>query len=152
MRIHDHRRKSAPSTLCLTISRNERTIFNMDKEYSNRISKSSAGNGVRPLSTVIKTLEVLDLLAQFREEVRLTDIAAAMKVSKPTAFQRLLTLVKAGWVEQLDDGRYRLTLKAVGIGGAALEQAHLGARTISLLKDLVDAAGETASLAVLQDG
>ena len=64
----------------------------------------------------------------------------------------MLTLIRAGWVEQIDDGAYRLTLRAVGIAGSALQQAGLGSSTASLLTQLSDLVGETASMAVLQDG
>lgn len=123
----------------------------MDIEYSNRIS-SEQGGGVRPLSTVLKTLEALDALAAFPRGVKLYELADHLGISRPTVYQRLLTLVEAGWVEQIEETRYRLSLKAVGIGGAALEQANLGERTVPLLKELAAEARETASLAVLQGG
>ncbi|WP_244846194.1 IclR family transcriptional regulator [Mesorhizobium sp. L-8-3] len=123
----------------------------MDTEYSNRISETQT-NGVRPLSTVLKTMEVLDALATFPRGVKLFELADHLAISRPTAYQRLLTLVEAGWVEQIEESRYRLSLKAVGIGGAALEQANLGERTVPLLKELAAEARETASLAVLQGG
>lgn len=104
------------------------------------------------MSTALKTLEVLEVLAQFPREARLSEIADRLGVSRPTAFQRLLTLVRAGWVEQMKDSSYRLSLKLVGMAGAALEQANLGQRTIVALRELAAAAGETASMAVLQEG
>lgn len=108
------------------------------------------GESVRALSTPLKTLEVLDYLATKRRSVRLSEAAADMKAGRATVYQRLITLVEAGWVEQLADTSFRLSLKAVGIGGAALEQANLGERTVPYLKDLAAQTHETASLAVLQ--
>ena len=124
----------------------------MDSLYSNRISSEEPVSGVRPLSTALKTLEVLEALAQFPQQARLTEISDKLGVSRPTAFQRLLTLVRAGWIEQMEDSSYRLSLKLVGMAGAALEQAHLGQRTLVALRELATAARETASLAVLQEG
>ncbi|MDI6025636.1 IclR family transcriptional regulator [Corticibacterium sp. UT-5YL-CI-8] len=100
----------------------------------------------------MKTLDVLEILAQFPQQARLSEIADKLGVSRPTAFQRLLTLVRAGWIEQMEDSSYRLSLKLVGMAGAALEQAHLGQRTLVALRELATAARETASLAVLQEG
>jgi len=106
--------------------------------------------GVRPLSTPLKTLELLDYLATKPQNVRISEAASELGAGRATIYQRLVTLVEAGWVEQLPDTSFRLSLKAVGIGGAALEQANLGERTIPYLKELAAACNETASLAVLQ--
>ena len=105
---------------------------------------------MRPLSTPLKTLELLDYLATKPQNVRISEAASELGAGRATIYQRLVTLVEAGWVEQLPDTSFRLSLKAVGIGGAALEQANLGERTIPYLKELAAACNETASLAVLQ--
>ncbi len=121
----------------------------MDTVYSNRIQEQS---GVRPLSTVLKTLAVLDILAGSSRGMRLPEIATAMNLSRPTAYQRLLTLVEAGWVEQDEDMRYRLTMHACRMAAAALEHADLGTRVHPVLEALVQRVKETASLAVLDRG
>jgi len=121
----------------------------MDTEYSNRIQAQS---GVRPLSTVIKTLAVLDVLASSPRGMRLPEVAAAMNLSRPTAYQRLLTLIEAGWVEQDEEMRYRLSMHSCRFAAAALEQADLGARVQPVLETLVAKVKETASVAVLDKG
>jgi DNA-binding IclR family transcriptional regulator len=108
--------------------------------------------GVRSLSTPLKTLQLLDYLATRRQSVRISDAAEDLGAGRATIYQRLVTLMEAGWVEQLEDTSFRLSLKAVGIGGAALEQANLGERTVPFLKELAAEVNETASLAVLQGG
>jgi DNA-binding IclR family transcriptional regulator len=72
-------------------------------------------------------------------------------VGRATVHQQLSTLVHAGWVEQVDDGRYRLTLRATRIGHRALEQANLGSRIQSVLEALAADTGEAVSLAVLDE-
>lgn len=121
----------------------------MDTVYSNRIQEQS---GVRPLSTVLKTLAVLDILAGSSRGMRLPEIATAMNLSRPTAYQRLLTLIEAGWVEQDEDMRYRLTMHACRMAAAALEHADLGTRVHPVLEALVQRVKETASIAVLDRG
>ena len=125
-------------------------IFCMDTTYSNRIQEESGG--VRPLSTVLKTMAVLDVLAASARGMKLPEIATAMKLSRPTAYQRLLTLIEAGWIEQDHEMRYRLTMHACRIAAAALEQANLGTRVQPVLEMLVHRVKETASLAVLDRG
>lgn len=84
--------------------------------------------------------------------MRLSEVAQALGLSRPTAYQRLLTLVEAGWVEQDNFGRYRISLHAARIGGAAIQHASLGERVAPLLDQLVAAVKETASIAVLDRG
>ncbi|MFB9949201.1 IclR family transcriptional regulator [Rhizobium puerariae] len=121
----------------------------MDTTYSNRIQEEG---GVRPLSTVLKTMAVLDVLAASPRGMKLPEVAAAMELSRPTAYQRLLTLIEAGWVEQDQEMRYRLSMHACRIAASALEQANLGTRVQPVLEMLVHRVKETASLAVLDRG
>lgn len=121
----------------------------MDTSYSHRIQEE---NGVRPLSTVLKTMALLDVLAASPKPMRLPEIAASLSLSRPTAYQRLLTLVEAGWVEQDTEMRYRLSMHACRIAASALEQANLGTRVQPVLEALVHQVKETASMAVLDRG
>lgn len=127
-------------------------LYVLDTVYTNRIKRGAQPEGVRALSTVLKTLAVLDRLAMSPRGMRLPEVACTMQLSRPTAYQRLLTLVRAGWVEQDDQGRYRLSLHSSRIAAAALEQADLGARVRPALEALVEEVDETASLAVLDRG
>lgn len=122
----------------------------MDKEYSNKISTREGG--VRPLSTVLRTLEVLDYFAGQTRPRKLGEVASAMNLSRPTAYQRLYTLVSAGLLEQDDVGRYRLSMLTTRLASAALDQADLGTRSDTALSRLVASVGETASLSVLDRG
>lgn len=121
----------------------------MDTGYSNRIQEQG---GVRSLSTVLKTMAVLDVLAESSRGMKLPEVAAAMQLSRPTAYQRLLTLIEAGWVEQDKELRYRLSMHNCRLAAAALEHADLGARATTILETLVQNVEETASLSVLDRG
>lgn len=134
----------------LTQINDREIIFEMDTTYSNRIQSESGG--VRPLSTVLKTMAVLDVLASSARGMKLPEIATVMELSRPTAYQRLLTLIEAGWIEQDHEMRYRLSMHACRLAAAALEQANLGLRIQPVLEMLVHRVKETASLAVLDRG
>ena len=99
--------------------------------------KTLPGAGVRPLSSVLKTLRLLDHLGSGHNPMRLVDVAKANGMSRATAHQKLVTLVQAGWAEQTRDGAYRLTLHATSVGIAALSQASLGERVMPFLQKLV---------------
>src|SRR5437588_2847345 len=93
-------------------------------------------SGVRALSSVLKSLAVLDALTRTQRPMRLMELAQALDESRATTYQRLLTLAQAGWVDQSADGAYRLSLQATRAGNAALEQANLGERSTAVLQDL----------------
>lgn len=149
MRGRNHYAPALPECGGLTQTGFERNIFVMDTSYSNRIQPQS---GVRALSTVLKTMAVLDVLGQSSRGMKLPEVAEAMALSRPTAYQRLLTLIEAGWVEQDEDMRYRLSMHACRLAAAALEHADLGSRATVILEKLVQQVQETASLAVIDRG
>ncbi len=113
-------------------------------------AEAPSGGGVKPLASAMKALALLDHLATRRASVRPAELAAELGEGRATVYQRLLTLVAAGWVEPLEDGRYRLTLRAARLARAAAEQAGLGNRALGVLSALVAETHETASLAVLE--
>jgi len=121
----------------------------MDIIYSDRISPEG---GVRPLSTALKTIAVMEILAKSPRGMRLQEVATSLGLSRPTAYQRLLTLTEAGLIEQDEQSRYRLSMHLCRFAAAALEQADLGTRVLPILQELVHAVKETASLAVLDRG
>lgn len=106
--------------------------------------------GVRPLSSVLKALAVLDVIGGADRPLRLADLARAVGESRATTYQKLVTLVAAGWIEPTGEGAYRLSLHAARMGEAALAQADLGERSRAVLEALVAEVGETASLAVIR--
>ncbi|WP_183453104.1 IclR family transcriptional regulator domain-containing protein [Microvirga lupini] len=104
---------------------------------------------VRPLSSVLKAFTALDIIASSNEPLRLADVARRLGEARATTLQRLVTLVEAGWIEQSEDSRYRLSLKVLHHAAIALEQAGIGTRLLDVLQEVVADSGETASLAVL---
>ncbi len=104
---------------------------------------------VRSLSTVIKTLAVLDVAGRSEQPLRLADFCAMTGEARGAVYQRLVTLVDAGWLETTPDGAYRLSLRFIAHANTALEQASLGTRFADILHGVVAETGETASLAVL---
>jgi DNA-binding IclR family transcriptional regulator len=105
---------------------------------------------VRSLSTVQKTLAVLDLLGNSREPVRSIEAARVLGESPGTLHQRLVTLVDSGLVERTSEGRYRLSFKIIRYADIALEQADLGARVQDILDRAATKSSEAVSLCVLE--
>jgi DNA-binding IclR family transcriptional regulator len=113
--------------------------------------EEAPATGVRPLSSALKTLALLDHLGRSRQAVRLATLSRELGIGRATIYQRLVTLIAGGWVEQTSEGHFRLTLRAARVAQAATEQAGLGARTLPILEALTAETGEAASLAVLED-
>ena len=61
-------------------------------------------------------LDVLECLATYREPMTLTEVAGSVGMSKSSVHQLLGTLVQRGFVQRLDDNRYRVGIKAWEIG------------------------------------
>lgn len=107
------------------------------------------GGGVRPIAAALKIFELLDFLGDAAAPLRLADITRLLGGNRATHYQRLLTLVQAGWVEVDERGHYRIALHATRVGEAALRHASLDDRAQSVLQALAHETGETASLAML---
>lgn len=106
---------------------------------------------VRPLSTTLKCFNLLEVMAEQPQAVRISELSRLLGESRATTYQRLLTLTTAGWLERLPDGRYRLSTRACRVATAALEQAGFGERAQPILNELAEEFGEAVSLVVLEE-
>lgn len=105
---------------------------------------------VRPLSTVLKCLKLLEIIAEKTGSVRISELARMVGESRATTYQRLHTLTEAGWLERLPDGSYRLSMRANHIGAAAMRQAGFDQRAQLILDELAAELGEAISLVLLE--
>jgi DNA-binding IclR family transcriptional regulator len=110
---------------------------------------STGATTPRLLGSAMKCLALLDALASEPGPAGVSELARRTATARGTTYQRLQTLVAAGWVEAVGEGKYRLTLRALIVGNAVLEQADLGSRILPTLTALAGRTGETSSLAVL---
>jgi len=105
--------------------------------------------GTRILTSTLKCLALLESIAEAGEPLGVSELARRQGTGRGTVHQQLSTLVEAGWVEQADDSRYRLSLRATRIGYRALEQVSLGSRIQPALEALASETAEAVSLAVI---
>jgi DNA-binding IclR family transcriptional regulator len=110
---------------------------------------STGATAPRLLGSAMKCLALLDALSAESGPAGVSELARRTGSARGTVYQRLQTLVAAGWVEPVGEGKYRLTLRALVVGSAVLEQADLGSRILPTLTALAGRTGETSSLAVL---
>jgi len=97
--------------------------------------------------TLAKGLEVLEALSAHRD-TSLTELGGGLRMSAPTLFRILATLVALGYAEKLESGRYRATLKTWAMGAQVLQRLNLREVARPHLEALCAAAEEAPHLAV----
>jgi DNA-binding IclR family transcriptional regulator len=102
----------------------------------------------RRIGAVERALLVLDALGEAGGEVGTNELARRTGVNASTVSRLLATLGRAGYVEQTESGRYRLGLRLLQLGSAALDGLDLRALARPLLEELARDTGETATLSV----
>lgn len=106
-------------------------------------TKRSAGS-----QTVERAFGLLELLADTTGDRSLTELAAAIDLSIPTAHRLLKTLVSLGYVRQLPNRRYGLGLGLLRL--ASRVDTQLASIAKPHLDSLARETGESANLAVLE--
>jgi DNA-binding IclR family transcriptional regulator len=103
---------------------------------------------VKPTRTLLRGLEVLEVLGTSPEPVGPTRVAQLVGLDKATAGRLLFTLCEAGYATQTDTGSYRLTGKLLTLASAVSLEPELRDRARPHLLALRDATGETVHLGV----
>jgi DNA-binding IclR family transcriptional regulator len=102
----------------------------------------------RRVAAIERAVAVLDELAE-ASELGTNEVARRIGVNPSTASRLLATLEHARLVEQVpESGRYRLGLRLLELGNAALGRLDLRAVARPHLQALVEETGETATLSV----
>jgi DNA-binding IclR family transcriptional regulator len=82
--------------------------------------KANESSGVR---TVYVAVKILDALAEFREPVRITDLAKKLNMTLPTVSRHVSTWRELGFIEKVEPhDACRLGTKLFSLGQAAAEQ------------------------------
>ncbi|WP_134705186.1 IclR family transcriptional regulator [Ammoniphilus sp. YIM 78166] len=108
---------------------------------------------VKTNSTLERALYLLEQLALAEGKLGIRELAESVNLPKSTIHRILETLQKAGFVEQdaLTE-KYSVGLKAIEIGMSGLMKADLVEASIPHLRDLAATTGQTAFLAVYNEG
>lgn len=125
----------------------------------NRIPASGSKTAVRlkrrgqRVNSVARALDILDCLATHRGEVGVTEISHELGVHKSTVSRMLATMESRGYVSRNGaSGKYCLGMRLVELASYRLEQIDLRTQARPFLEELVRATGETAHLAVFDQG
>jgi IclR family pca regulon transcriptional regulator len=105
------------------------------------------------VQSVAKAFAVLKAFGPDRPELTMAEVAARTGHDRGTAFRLVHTLVDLGYLRSVPDGRrFRLTLKCLELGYAALSAGDLPTHAGPLLRDLVPDVADAGSLGVLEQG
>lgn len=102
---------------------------------------------------VMRTLELIELLADAPDGMSLADIARKLIINKAIALRLLETLDHAGYVWRDDVAqRYHLTYRVSNLGLRQMQQSGLLGQCTSLLENLAEQTGELVRLSVVEQG
>jgi IclR family transcriptional regulator, acetate operon repressor len=102
---------------------------------------------------VMRTLELIELLADAPDGMSLADIARKLIINKAIALRLLETLGHAGYVWRDDVAqRYHLTYRVSNLGLRQMQQSGLLGQCTSLLENLAEQTGELVRLSVVEQG
>jgi IclR family acetate operon transcriptional repressor len=105
------------------------------------------------VQSVERTLDILESLVEFATEVGLVEISQAVNLPLATVHRLLGTLIHRGYVKQNQHNRkYSLGFRALQMGHDMRQRFSLRLEARPFLQRLVQRIGESANLAVLDDG
>jgi DNA-binding IclR family transcriptional regulator len=105
------------------------------------------------VQSVERTLDILESLVDFASEVGLVEISQAVTLPLATVHRLLGTLIRRGYVKQNRQNRkYSLGFRALQMGNDMRQRFSLRLEARPFLHRLMERTGESANLAVLDDG
>ncbi len=122
-----------------------------------KASDQSAAEGARRerggVQSVERTLDILESLVELGSEVGLVEISQAVSLPLATVHRLLGTLIQRGYVKQNRQNRkYSLGFRALQMGSDMRQRFSLRLEARPFLQRLMQSCGESANLAVLDDG
>jgi DNA-binding IclR family transcriptional regulator len=111
------------------------------------------GSSSPNVQVINRMLDILETLADEKEGLRLTELAAKVDLPSSTVHRLLNLMVRRGYVEQDEDThRHSLGLKIVELYGKLQGRLQLPQRAAPLMQKLAQCTGELVQVAVLSKG
>jgi DNA-binding IclR family transcriptional regulator len=105
------------------------------------------------VQSVIRATLILDCFLGETSEYGLMELCRKLNLNKSTVHRLLSTLEAAEYIRQkADNGKYCLGVKALLLGLTAVDNLKINEFAYPHLQKLVDYSGETANLAILDEG
>lgn len=101
--------------------------------------------------TLLKGLQVLDLVVRSEGKMRITDVATTLDLTKSNAYRVLRTLETAGFLKQDSVSKsFTPSLKLWELGTSVMNRFDFRTRAYDTLRKLADESRETVHLAILE--
>jgi len=111
-----------------------------------RKRKAAGPNGIQSVS---RALAILELFSDKRPALSVSEIADLTGLNRATCYRFCQTLRSLGYLEEIDQRRFRPGLKAVGMAHAALRSRELPELAAPYLQELRRSTGETVNMGLL---
>jgi IclR family pca regulon transcriptional regulator len=122
----------------------------MAKAAAKRGTERAAESAKNTVNSLAKGFRILEAFTAHEPELTMAEVARRAKVDNATAFRFLNTLVGSGYVERVPDAKlFRLTTKVLDLGFNAIARSDLRTQARPILRNLVGAINEAASVGVL---
>lgn len=125
----------------------------VEKKVAKRRSEAGPKNPKNYVASVGKAFAVLRSFTSETFELTLSEIAARADLDRGTAFRLIQTLSELGYLQAIPQSRrFRLGVACLDLGYAVLSHGSLRTIVEPLLRELVPAVGDAASLGILDGG
>lgn len=109
--------------------------------------------GPDDIQAVVMVVDILEFMATSREPVGVTALARALNTSKSRIYRYLRTLVRLGYIIQVEETeRYRIGTRLITLGRTVSESFDLSAAARDVLHDLRDSLGHAVVVSHLETG
>lgn len=111
------------------------------------------GKSAGEVQSLIRGLTIIERLAESREGIALTDLAQRVGLASSTTHRLLKSLEKMRFVSQhAESGRWFVGVQTFTVGNAFLYHRDFVEAARPVMRRLMEVSGETANLAVIDDG
>lgn len=124
----------------------------MRKGESDRMEQGITENRrTNYVQSIERALDILEVLCEEENPVELRELAKKAKLHKATVHRILKTLMKRGYIENINgSGVYKLGLQLLKLSSSLLEGLEVRREAKDLLEKLRDKTGETVHLGILE--
>jgi IclR family KDG regulon transcriptional repressor len=107
---------------------------------------------VKIVESVSRALDIIDLLGESTNGMRLTELSRALDIPHPTVYRLLNTLSAKGFVVQEEESsRYYLSTRILRLQGNIARRLSLVERSVPILNHLVQELSMVSHLAILSE-
>ena len=101
------------------------------------------------IQSVARALTILELFSDRQPALNVSEVAELTGLNRATCYRFCQTLRQLGYLEEIDERRFRPGIKAISLGHSALRSRELPELAMPYLRDLRRQTQETVNLALL---